>query len=124
MAVIERFNIDDVMARMDKGEIANLPIGAVELDRTGGILFYNQAEADITNRSQPNSFVGKNFFREVAPCTNRPEFKGRFDEIATGAKSLAMFDYTFDYNMRPTRMSIQMKKSTQNDSIWVFVKRL
>lgn len=123
MPAIERYNIDDVMSRMDRTEIANLPYGGVELDRNGTILFYNQAEADICNRDS-RGMAGKNFFREVAPCTNRPEFRGRFDEIVSGSKSMAMFDYTFDYNMKPTRVSIQMKKSIQGDSIWIFVKRV
>ncbi len=123
MPAIERYNIDDVMSRMDRSEIANLPYGGVELDRNGTILFYNQAEADICNRDT-RGMAGKNFFREVAPCTNRPEFRGRFDEIVAGTKSMAMFDYTFDYNMKPTRVSIQMKKSIQGDSIWIFVKRI
>jgi photoactive yellow protein len=68
--------------------------------------------------------VGRNFFRDVAPCTNRPEFKGRFDEIVHQGKTTAMFDYTFDYNMKPTRVSIQMKKGSMGDSVWIFVKRL
>jgi photoactive yellow protein len=123
MPAIERYNIDDVMSRLDRSEIANLPYGGVELDRNGTILFYNQAEAEICNRDS-RGMAGKNFFREVAPCTNRPEFRGRFDEIVAGAKSMAMFDYTFDYNMKPTRVSIQMKKSIQGDSIWIFVKRV
>jgi len=38
MAVIERFNIDDVMQKMDRNEIANLPYGAVEIDRNGTII--------------------------------------------------------------------------------------
>jgi len=123
MAAIERYNIDDVMTKLDRNEIANLPYGGVELDRNGTIMFYNQAEADICNRDS-RGMAGKNFFREVAPCTNRPEFKGRFDEIVSGAKGMAMFDYTFDYNMKPTRVSIQMKKSIQGDTIWIFVKRI
>jgi photoactive yellow protein len=123
MPVIEKFNIDDVMGKLDRNEISNLPYGGVELDRNGVILFYNQAEGEMCNRD-PRSVIGKNFFREVAPCTNRPEFRGRFDEIVNQGKSMAMFDYTFDYNMRPTRMSIQMKKSSQGDTVWIFVKRL
>jgi len=122
MAVIERYNIDDVMQKMDRNEIANLPYGAVEIDRNGTILFYNQAEADICNR-EVRGHVGRNFFRDVAPCTNRPEFKGRFEEIVFQGKSMANFDYTFDYNMKPTRVSIQMKKGS-GDSVWIFVKRL
>ncbi len=123
MPVIEKFAIDDVMGRLDRSEIANLPYGGIELDRNGTVLFYNQAQADIANRDVRN-VQGKNFFREIAPCTNRPEFRGRFDEIIAGAKNLAMFDYTFDYNMKPTRVSIQMKKSTQGESVWIFIKRL
>ena len=123
MAVIERFNIDDVMQKMDRSEIANLPYGAVEIDRNGTILFYNQAEAEICNRDV-RGHVGRNFFRDVAPCTNRPEFRGRFDEIVHQGKSMAMFDYTFDYNMKPTRVSIQMKKGSSGDSVWISVKRL
>lgn len=123
MAAIERYSIDDVMTKLDRNEIANLPYGGVELDRNGTILFYNQAEADICSRDS-RGMAGKNFFREVAPCTNRPEFRGRFDEIVAGTKSMAMFDYTFDYNMKPTRVSIQMKKSIQGDSVWIFVKRV
>lgn len=123
MPAIERYNIDDVMSRMDRSEIANLPYGGVELDRNGTILFYNQAEAEITSRDA-RTMAGKNFFREVAPCTNRPEFRGRFDEIVAGTKTMALFDYTFDYNMKPTRVTIQMKKSIQGDSIWIFVRRI
>lgn len=122
MTAIERSNIDDVMARLDRDEIASLPYGGVEVDRNGTILFYNQAEADITNR-EVKGMVGKNFFKEVAPCTNRPEFQARFSEIVSQAKKTVMFDYTFDNKMKPTRVTIQMKKSTTSDSYWIFVKR-
>ncbi|MCX6595671.1 MAG: PAS domain-containing protein [Acidobacteria bacterium] len=124
MPAIATFNIDDVMSRMNPDELASLPIGAVELDRQGNILFYNQAEADITGRSNPKGFIGQNFFRDVAPCTDRPEFRGHFDKVASGAQTLAMFYYTFDFQMTPTKMAIQMKKHSEKNSIWVFVKRL
>jgi len=122
MPVIEKHSIDDVMSALDRKEIESLPYGAVELDRDGNILFYNSAEGDITGRD-PKVVIGKNFFKEVAPCTNRPEFHGRFEEIVNEDKSLAAFEYTFDFQMQPTKVTVQMKRGTTG-TFWIFVKRI
>ncbi len=119
----EKHNIDDLMSKMDRRELDSLPYGAIQLDRMGNILFYNQAQADIASRDA-NTVIGKNFFNEVAPCTKRPEFFGRFQDIVRNGKSVASFEYIFDYNMRPTKVTVSMKKSAGDDSYWVFLKRL
>ena len=116
-------NIENSLARMSSQQLDKVAFGAIQLDKNGTILKYNAAEGDITGR-KPSEVIGKNFFRDVAPCTNRPEFKGRFD---TGVKSNSLntlFEYTFDYNMRPTKVKVHMKKALSDDSYWVFVKRL
>ena len=68
--------------------------------------------------------IGKNFFREVAPCTNTPKFKGMFDAGVKAGNLNTMFEYVFDYNMQPTKVKIHMKKAISGDTFWVFVKRL
>ena len=78
---------DDLIGRAEIERIENLsesgldalPFGAIRLDRNGTILAFNRAEADITGRRR-ESVIGKNFFTEVAPCTNVQEFAGRFRE--------------------------------------------
>lgn len=118
-----RDDIENTLSKMKSSDIDKLAFGAVELDAKGTILKYNAVEGAITGRD-PKATIGKNFFKEVAPCTNTPRFKGEFDKgIATGNLNV-MFEYTFDYEMKPTKVKVHMKKSLTGDSFWVFVKRI
>jgi len=116
-------DIENSLAKMSDAQINDLAFGAIQLDASGKVLQYNAAEGEITGRS-PERVIGRNFFREVAPCTNRPEFRGRFDEGVKNGNLSAMFEYTFDYEMTPTRVKVHMKKALIDDTYWVFVKRL
>ncbi|HYD99064.1 MAG TPA: photoactive yellow protein [Alphaproteobacteria bacterium] len=116
-------DIENVIAKMDAKAIDQLAFGAVELDRTGKVIKYNVAEGAITGRD-PKDVIGRNFFTEVAPCTRTETFYGRFTKgVATGSLN-AMFEYTFDYKMTPTRVKVHMKKALVGDNFWVFIKRL
>jgi photoactive yellow protein len=116
-------DIDNVLSKLSAREVDQLAFGAVQLDGRGTILQYNAAEAGITGRSQKD-VIGKNFFRDVAPCTSTPAFKGLFDKGVREGNLNTMFEYTFDYNMAPTKVKIHMKKAIADDSYWIFVKRL
>ncbi len=124
--VIETFDstdIDNVMARMNTAEIDKLAFGAVQLDPKGTVLAYNVAEGEITGRN-PKDVIGKNFFKDVAPCTRSPKFEGLFKEGVKAKNLSVVFDYTFDYKMKPTQVRVQMKKAISGDTYWIFVKRL
>ena len=116
-------DIDNVLKGKSASEIDKLAFGAIQLDAKGNVLQYNTAEGEITGRD-PKSVVGKNFFTDVAPCTNRPAFKGEFDKGVRNGNLGVMFEYIFDYNMKPTKVKVHMKKAISDDSYWVFVKRL
>jgi photoactive yellow protein len=116
-------DIDNVLNKLSNVEIDRLAFGAVQLDARGTILKYNAAEADITGRNAA-SVIGRNFFTEVAPCTNAPNFKGVFDAGVRSGELNTLFEYVFDYNMAPTKVKIHMKKALSGDSYWIFVKRL
>lgn len=116
-------DIENVLASLSNRQIDQLAFGAVQLDADGRILTYNAAEAGITGRSA-DSVIGKNFFRDVAPCTNAPAFKGVFDAGVREGNLNTMFEYVFDYNMAPTKVKIHMKKAISGDTFWIFVKRL
>ncbi|NKE48224.1 photoactive yellow protein [Roseomonas frigidaquae] len=118
-----REDMENVLAKMSAAQIEKLAFGAVELDREGKILTYNAAEGAITGRD-PKAAIGKNFFTDIAPCTNKPAFKGVFDKGVASGKLNAMLEYTFDYNMKPTKVKVHMKKAISTESYWVFVKRL
>lgn len=116
-------DLDLQLPTMTQEDLDNLSFGAVELDRNGKILRYNKAEGDITGRD-PKATLGKNFFREVAPCTNSPEFYGKFEDGVKRSSLNTLFEYTFDHQMRPTKVKVQMKKDPQKETYWIFVKRI
>ncbi len=116
-------DVDNVLARMTPQELDDLAFGAIQLDAKGRILAYNAAEASITGRSAAD-VVGRNFFTEVAPCTDTPRFRGIFEAGVRADDLNTMFEYTFDYRMAPTKVKIHMKKALVGDTFWIFVKRL
>ncbi len=116
-------DIDNVLKSKSAGEIDKLAFGAIQLDASGKVIQYNLMEGEITGRN-PAATIGRNFFTEVAPCTNKPAFKGEFDKGVRAGNLNIMFEYTFDYNMKPTKVRVHMKKAIASDTYWVFVKRV
>lgn len=116
-------DIENALARLSARDIDRLAFGAIELDANGTILKYNQTEGAITGRD-PKAMIGKNFFTEVAPCTNTPQFRGVFDKGVKDGNLNTMFEYVFDYNMAPTKVKVHIKKALVGDTYWVFVKRI
>jgi photoactive yellow protein len=116
-------DIENKLTKMSAKQIDELAFGAIQLDAQGKILRYNEAEAQITGR-QASAVIGSNFFRDVAPCTNTPRFKGIFDAGVRTNTLNAMFEYVFDYKMNPTKVKIHMKKAISDGTYWIFVKRL
>jgi photoactive yellow protein len=116
-------DIDNVLNRMAEKDIDKLAFGAIELDRTGTVIRYNAAEGAITGRN-PATVIGKNFFRDVAPCTSKPAFKGVFDAGVRADNLNTLFEYVFDYQMKPTKVKVHMKKALSGSNFWIFVKRV
>ncbi len=116
-------DIENALNGMTPADVDRLAFGAIQLDGAGRILQYNAAEGAITGRD-PKAVIGKNFFTEVAPCTNTPLFKGAFDTGVKQGNLNNIFEYTFDYNMKPTKVKVHMKKALVGDTYWVFVKRV
>lgn len=122
-----KFGQDDIannLSKMKDEELDNLAFGAIQLDADGNIIQYNAAEGTITGRN-PEEVKGKNFFTDIAPCTNKKEFYGKFKEGVKSGDLNAMFEYVFDYKMTPTKVKVHMKKAAMGDNTyWIFVKRL
>lgn len=107
--------------QMSVQELDALPFGAIRLDRDGNILTYNMTESKLTGRD-PKRVVGRNFFRDVAPCTNVQAFAGRFREGVAKKEMHAIFPYRFDFEMAPRDVTVTLFYSKQTDTAWVFVR--
>lgn len=110
-------NID----RMSATELDELPFGAIRLDKEGKILAYNRTESKLTGRD-PQRVIGRNFFTEVAPCTNVQAFAGRFREGVAKGDMHAIFPYRFDFEMAPRDVTVTLFYSQQTATAWVFVR--
>ena len=113
----------DRITQLDEKGLDKLPIGAIRLDRNGTILSFNAHEASLTGRD-PKKVIGKNFFTEVAPCTNVKSFAGRFREGVEKGTLHAVFPYRFDFQMAPREVTVTLFYSKGTDSAWVFVREL
>ena len=116
-------DIENVLRDMSDAQIDDLPFGAIELGPDGTIRRFSAVESEITGRN-PEDVIGKNFFRDVAPCTDTPRFRGEFDKGVLAGALETMFEYVFDYEMKPTKVKVHMRKGLIGDSYWVFVKRI
>jgi photoactive yellow protein len=94
-----RATLDAVeLDQMSDAALDELSYGVICLDADGTILRYNDAEARLARLDRAN-VVGRQFFSEIAPCTDMPEFHGRFDDFVAGRSSepVVRFEFVFDF---------------------------
>ncbi|MFH4324797.1 PAS domain-containing protein, partial [Acinetobacter baumannii] len=76
-------------------------------DREGKILYYNAREEQIAGRRKEN-VIGRNFFTEVAPCTQVRDFYGRFQEAMNRPGWTVNFQFRFPFPDNPREVEIAL----------------
>lgn len=99
-----------------------LPFGVIQLDGHGLIQRYNAAESRLSGRS-PAAVIGRDFFRDVAPCTNLPAFRGRFLDGVRRGDLHAVFGFVFGFD-EPARVEVTMRAAAASDRYWLLVRQL
>ncbi len=106
---------------MGRDEIDALPVGIITLDLDGTILRYNQTEAGYSRRHAPAQ-IGRNFFRDVAPCTQERAFRERFDRLAApGGHGAVEFDYRFRFPWGTERVLISFMRAPDAPRIQLLI---
>jgi photoactive yellow protein len=114
----------DDLSALSAQEIDALPFGYIALAQDGTIRKYNRFEADLA-RKDPQQVLGRNFFREVAPCTQVREFEGRFQELAGGgASDVLSIDFEFVFRHGRQSVRITMVRSPLENEIIVTINRV
>jgi photoactive yellow protein len=108
---------------LSNADLDALPFGAIKLDGKGKVCSFNDYEARLTGRD-PKDVIGKNFFTEVAPCTNVRSFAGRYTEGVKKGELHAIFPYRFDFKMSPRDVTVTLFYHKQSDTGWVFVREI
>lgn len=115
----------DDLSHLSASAIDSLPFGYIALTPDGIVRKYNRYEADLA-RKDPKDVLGKNFFRDVAPCTQVKEFEGRFRDFVTadaGSAQMA-FEFTFAFRHGHQRVRIGFVRSPLEREVIVTVNRI
>ncbi|MBL6082555.1 GAF domain-containing protein [Belnapia sp. T18] len=85
------------------------------------MVFYSAAESRISGRSA-EAVVGRDFFRDVAPCTNLPAFRGRFLEGVRRGALDGCLHFTFGFAPRPIQVEVRLLQAREPDRYWIVVR--
>ncbi len=105
-------------------ELDTLPYGVIVVDTNGNVVDYNAAEARATGL-ESERVVGRNFFSDVAPCTQVRAFQGRFKEfVSRNVVTIEPFEFIFPFAKGPDRVSILFyREAPKNATISIIVMR-
>lgn len=103
-------------------EIDALPYGMIQLDATGTILRYSNAETRLSGLTA-DECVGRDFFTDVAPCTHVADYYGRFLEGVRQQQLDAVFTFRYLFDP-PIDVRVHMFYSKVTRSVWVKATQL
>ncbi len=108
---------------LSEEEIDTLPFGLIAVDRTGTIEQYNAYESRLARLSKER-VIGRNFFRDVAPCTAVQAFQGRFEAfVAEPGDGTLSFDYLFRFPFGEQHVNITFLRSGKTQRFKILVNR-
>jgi len=107
----------------DDAQLDELPFGVVGVDGGGQIVRYNLAEARLA-RLDRSQVLGRDFFRQIAPCTATPEFEGRFRSFVSGLEPRISFPYVFDFKFGAQEVQVEIVRGSREGRYYLCINRL
>jgi photoactive yellow protein len=95
----------------------SLPFGVVQMNRQGIVTAYNTYESIIGGISKDNA-LGKNFFIQVAPCTNNFMVAEKYKQEILDEE----LPYMFTYVTQPTPVILRLIKG-KNGNQYLLAKK-
>jgi photoactive yellow protein len=106
---------------VSEAELDSLPYGVIQLDAMGTVLRYNAFEAGLSGLAK-QKVVGKNFFKEIAPCTDLQQFHGRFRDGVAASELHCTFRFHFAFKERPCDVTVTLFYNDRDKTVWVLVQ--
>ncbi len=109
------------LALLTPDDLDRLPFGLIRLSGDGTILSYNRTESGHSRRTAA-SVVGRNFFTQVAPCTDVQGFHGRLDQMrASGQAGRERFSFAFRLPWATVTVELALTYDPLSDTAGVIV---
>ena len=102
-------------------ELDALPYGVIQVDAEGIVLRYNAYEESLSGLVR-QKVVGRNFFKQIAPCTDMQEFYGRFREGVAAGELHCTFRFHFSFKKNPPDVTITLFYNAPHKITWVLVQ--
>lgn len=96
---------------------SSLPLGVYHVDAWGLVRAHVSVAAGVSESSRA---VGRNFFEEVAPCTNCAEFRGRFEALIRRGGGSDGFTYRLRYPWCSADVRVRMFGSSSRGA-WLLI---
>jgi len=114
-------DLGEKLRHADEQQLDEAPFGIIQVDDEGTVKFFNQYEAELSGMD-PDDVTGRNFFTQVAPCTNNRLFRGRFKKGVRRGELNETFTYTYTYKMRPTLVDVHLYRDDDGNN-WITVQK-
>ncbi len=113
----------EAVLEMPAERFDELPFGAIVIDPDGTIVSYNEYEARLSLLARER-VLGRNFFRDVAPCTAVREFEGRLRTFLRSDDTVSeKFDYLFLFPHGAVAVEITFLRLRKKGQILIAVER-
>jgi photoactive yellow protein len=109
------------LLQMDQTRLDALPYGFVVLDERDAVVEFNAFEAELA-RMRREDVLGRNFFTEVAPCTNVEQLGGwvrRARANGVDATTQVMFVFGFRFGRRLVDITLSFLAATKTVTLVV-----
>lgn len=114
-------NVGEKLRNQDADTLDTAGFGVIKVDDEGIVEFFNQWESELSGVKKEEA-EGRNFFTQVAPCTNNRLFRGRFKKGVRRGELDETFTYTYTYKMRPTLVEVHMYRDESGNN-WIMVQK-
>ncbi|RMG74912.1 MAG: PAS domain-containing protein [Bacteroidetes bacterium] len=94
--------------------------GIIKMTRKGEVMHYNPYESALAGIA-PQDALGKNFFTQIAPCTNNFMVAARFMQEEEPVDET--IPYVFTYKMTPTKVTLRLLAPRGEDHVYLLVKK-
>lgn len=110
------------LAHATLDQLDRLPFGSIRLTPDGTILAYNAAEEALSGRRRAD-VVGRNFFRDVAPCTGVAAFEGEVAKLRQGSGGgRTTLAFVFQFPGGEVMVTISASHDRETDTVTLLVK--
>lgn len=101
-------------------QLDDVDFGVVKLHADGIVASYNKYESELATFSK-EKVIGKNFFTQVAPCTNNFLVAAKYTEFLEPRDEF--LDYVFTYKIQPTRVKLRLLTHPHRMYQYLLVKK-